>query len=91
MYPMLIESIVDNMNLSNREQIIEGLRQANQPNPQQAATNSKCKLQMDIGSKAQAIKNIQSQTAEVMSRVKQNAVETQMLPLMQRLSRICGK
>jgi hypothetical protein len=37
MYPLLIESIVDNMNLSNREQIIEGLRQANQPNPEQQA------------------------------------------------------
>ena len=31
-YPLLIESIVSNMSLTNREQIIQVLRQANQPN-----------------------------------------------------------
>ena len=34
LYPALIESIVDNMNLSNREELIEKLRQAAQPNPE---------------------------------------------------------
>ena len=34
LYPTLIESIVDNMNLSNREELIEKLRQAAQPDPQ---------------------------------------------------------
>ena len=34
LYPALIESIVDNMNLSNREELIEKLQQASQPNPQ---------------------------------------------------------
>ena len=80
MYPMLIESIVDNMNLSNREQIIEGLRQANQPDPQQQQLQQ-MQIEMDIAQKQETIKNIQSQTAEIMSRVKQNEVETQMLPL----------
>lgn len=80
MYPMLIESIVDNMNLSNREQIIEGLRQANQPDPQQVQMQQ-ASQQMEMTHKQEIIKNVQAQTAEIMSRVEQNAVETQMLPL----------
>jgi len=80
MYPMLIESIVDNMNLSNREQIIEGLRQANQPDPQQQQLQQ-MQIEMDIAQRQQTIQNIQAQTAEIQSRVKQNEVETQMLPL----------
>ena len=80
MYPMLIESIVDNMNLSNREQIIEGLKQANQPDPQQVQMQQALQ-QMEMTHKQEVVKNVQAQTAEIMSRVEQNAVETQMLPL----------
>jgi len=80
MYPMLIESIVDNMNLSNREQIIEGLRQANQPDPQQIE-QQQMMAQMEMAHKQEVLKNVQAQTSEIMTRVKQNEVETQMLPL----------
>jgi len=80
MYPMLIESIVDNMNLSNREQIIEGLRQANQPNPQQQQIQQAA-VEMEMAQKQATIQNIQAQTQEIMSRVQQNAVETELLPL----------
>jgi len=34
LYPSLIEAIVDNMNLSNREELIEKLKQSAQPDPQ---------------------------------------------------------
>ena len=34
MYPKLVTSIIDNMNLSNREELIATLEQANQPDPQ---------------------------------------------------------
>ena len=80
MYPMLIESIVDNMNLSNREQIIEGLKKANQPNPQQQQLQQ-MQIEMEMQQKQMTIANIQAQTAEIQSRIKQNEVETQMLPL----------
>jgi len=80
MYPMLIESIVDNMNLSNREQVIEGLRKANQPNPQ-AQQVQQAAMQMEMAQKEATIANIQAQTAEIMSRVEQNAIESQLLPL----------
>lgn len=80
MYPMLIESIVDNMNLSNREQIIEGLRQANQPNPQAQEIQQQA-MQMEMAQKQATVENIQAQTAEVISRVQQNAIETELLPV----------
>ena len=34
MYPKLVMSIIDNMNLSNREELIQTLEQANTPNPE---------------------------------------------------------
>ncbi len=33
-YPVLIQSIIDNMNLSNREELIASMQQAQQPDPQ---------------------------------------------------------
>jgi len=87
MYPMLIESIVDNMGLANREQIIEQLRQANQPNPeQQQAAQMAQQLQMAT---AQAqLEQMQAMTAEIVSRVQQNQVETQLLPVEEETRRI---
>jgi hypothetical protein len=35
LYPVLIQSIIDNMNLSNREELIQALQKASQPNPEQ--------------------------------------------------------
>ena len=35
LYPILIQSIIDNMNLSNREELKAALEKASQPNPQQ--------------------------------------------------------
>ena len=79
MYPMLIESIVDNMNLSNREEVIAGLRQANQPNPQQQQAQQMA-MEMEMAKQQATLENIQAQTAEIVSRVQQNQIETQLLP-----------
>ena len=80
MYPMLIESIVDNMNLSNREQIIQGLRQVNQPNPQQQQMQMQA-AQLEMAKQQATLENVQAQTTEIMSRVQQNSVETELLPV----------
>jgi hypothetical protein len=80
MYPMLIESIVDNMNLSNREQIIEGLRKANQPDAQQQQMQQQMQ-QMQIEKEKAILQYTQAQTAEVVSRIEQNKVETELLPV----------
>jgi hypothetical protein len=79
MYPMLVQSIVDNMNLSNREEIMASLQQAMQPDPQQQQMQQQA-LQMDMAQKQATVESIQAQTAEVISRIQQNQVETQLLP-----------
>ena len=49
LYPALIESIVENMNLSNREELVATLRQAAQPNPQQVQAQQQAQqLQMAL-------------------------------------------
>lgn len=75
MYPMLIESIVDNMNLSNREQIIEGLRQANQPNPQEEQMQQQ-QMQAQMAQQQAQLDLYNAQATEAMSRARKNAAET---------------
>ena len=80
MYPMLIQAIVDNMNLSNREAIITQLQQAMQPNEQQQQVQMQA-MQMEMAQKQATVENIQAQTAEIVSRAQQNVVETELLPI----------
>jgi len=76
MYPMLIESIVDNMNLSNREAIIEGLRQANQPNPEEQQMAQQAQ-QMQMATQQAQLDLYTAQATEAMARARKNAVDTQ--------------
>ncbi len=80
MYPLLIQAIVDNMNLSNREEIIASLQQAMQPNPEAQQAQAQA-MQMEMAQKQATVENIQAQTAEVVSRIQQNQVETELLPV----------
>ena len=89
MYPMLIESIVDNMGLANREEIIANMRQAAQPNPEQQQAQQ-AQLQLQLQSAQASLENIQAQTAEIVSRVQQNQVETQLLPVEEETRRIAA-
>jgi hypothetical protein len=89
MYPMLIESIVDNMNLSNREQIIEGLRNVNQPKPEQEQLKQQIQ-EIQLGKEQAILQYTQAQTAEVMSRIEQNKVETQLLPIEAQTDRLAA-
>jgi hypothetical protein len=89
MYPMLIESIVDNMGLANREQIIASMRQANQPNPEQQQLQQ-AQIQLQIETAQATLQNIKAQTAEIVSRIEQNQVETQLLPIEEETKRIAA-
>ena len=75
MYPMLIESIVDNMNLSNREQIIEGLRQANQPNPEEQQMAQQAQ-QMQMATQQAQLDLYAAQATESMARARKTSVDT---------------
>ncbi|MEK9696726.1 MAG: hypothetical protein VW270_13275, partial [Candidatus Poseidoniales archaeon] len=49
LYPVLIQSIIDNMNISNREQLIQVIQQASQPNPEaQQAAQMAQQVQMEF-------------------------------------------
>ena len=87
MYPMLIESIVDNMGLANREEIIAQLKDANKPNPEEQQMQQ-IHHQMEMEQAKATINNINIQSAEIQSRIDQNRVETQLLPIEQETKRI---
>ena len=79
LYPVLIQSIIDNMNLSNRDELIATMQQASQPNPQQQ--------QMAMAAQQAQVEFQQSQTAalnaqaaESQARAQKYAIETQLAP-----------
>ena len=87
MYPKLVMSIIDNMNLSNREELIATLEQANQPNPeaQQAAQQAQ-QAQLQFQSSQTAALN--GQAAESQARAQKIAVEAQAIPQELEIDRI---
>ena len=76
MYPELVKSVVDNMNLANREALIAKLSEASQPDPmaQEAA-------QIDNEQKKAYIAVLQGQAMESEARVAKVQVETELLPM----------
>lgn len=78
MYPLLIQSIVDNMNLSNREEIIAAMQQASQPDPQ-AMEAQQQQQQLALAQAQATIATLQGQAQESQSRAQKNSVETQLL------------
>jgi hypothetical protein len=86
-YPLLIESIVGNMSLTNRDQIIQTLKQASQPNPeQQQKQQMQEQMQMEVA--MATLEKLKAETAEIVSRIQQNGVETQLLPIGEETKRI---
>ena len=79
LYPVLIQSIIDNMNLSNREELIAAMQQAAQPNPeaqQMAMAAQQAQLQFQQAQTAA----LQGQAAEFQARAGKLTVETQLAP-----------
>ena len=83
MYPMLIESIVENMNLSKREEMIARLRESQQPSPeQQQAAQMQQQLaqqqaQLALAKDQATAAALQAQAAEANSRAQKYNVESQ--------------
>jgi len=78
-YPVLIQSIIDNMNLSNREELIASMQQAQQPNPeaQQAAQQTQ-QAQLEFQQSQTAA--LAAQAAESQARAQKYNVEAQLAP-----------
>ena len=79
LYPVLIQSIIDNMNLSNREELIATMQQAAQPNPeaQQMAMQAQ---QAQVEFQQSQTAALAAQAAESQARASKYAMETQLLP-----------
>jgi hypothetical protein len=87
MYPELVKSIVDNMNLSNREELIAKLDQANQPNPEaQKAQQEAQQAQMAFQASQTAALNGQAQESQ--ARAAKAAAEAQAVPQELEIDRI---
>ena len=78
-YPVLIQSIIDNMNLSNREELIAAMQQASQPDPQQQQMAQMAQqAQMEFQQSQTAA--LMAQAAESQARAGKYNVETQLEP-----------
>jgi hypothetical protein len=78
-YPVLIQSIIDNMNLSNRDELIASMQQAAQPDPQaQQMAQMAQQTQMEFQQSQTAA--LQAQAAESQARASKYSMETQLLP-----------
>ena len=87
MYPQLIQSIIDNMNLSNREQLIASLQQANQPNPEAQAAQQ-ASQQAAIALQAAQSAALNGQAQESAARAQKLAMEAQVIPQELEIDRI---
>jgi hypothetical protein len=87
MYSQLVMSIVDNMNLSNREELMMALQKANQPNPQaQQAQQAMQQAQMEFQKSQTAA--LQGQATESQARAQKLLAEASVVPQELEIDRI---
>lgn len=87
MYPKLVTSIIDNMNLANREELIALLDQANQPNPEAQQAQQQAQ-QAELAFQAAQTAALNGQAQESQSRAQKMAMETQVIPQELEIDRI---
>ena len=79
MYPMLVTAVIDNMGLSNREEIIAQMAEVSKPDPQQQQIQQQ-QMQMQMQTMQAQLELIQSQAMEAQARAQKYAVEAQLEP-----------
>ena len=80
LYPVLIQSIIDNMNISNREQLIQVIQQASQPNPEQQQA-AQIAQQVQLEFQQSQTNALNGQAAESQARANKIAQETKAIPV----------
>jgi hypothetical protein len=78
-YPVLIQSIIDNMNLSNREELIASMQQAQQPNPQ-AQQMAQMAQQAQLEFQQAQTAALQGQAAESQARATKYLIDSELAP-----------
>ena len=82
-YPMLIESIIENMNLSNREEMIQRIRESQQPSPEQQQMQQmqqqmeQQQIQLQMAKEQATAAALNAQAAEANARAAKYQVEAQ--------------
>lgn len=79
-YPILVQSIVDNMQLQNREELIATIQQSMQPDPA-AQEASQVAAQTDLEFKQSQTNALNGTAAESFERAKKLAMETSAIPI----------
>ena len=78
-YPILIQSVIDNMNLANRDEMLQTMQQAMQPDPQAEQMQQQVQQsQMEFQQSQTAA--LSAQAAESQARADKYKVETQLAP-----------
>lgn len=80
LYPVLIQSIIDNMNISNREQLIQVIQQASQPNPEQQQA-AQIAQQVQLEFQQSQTNALNGQAAESQARASKITQETKAIPV----------
>ena len=81
MYPMIIEAIVENMNLSKREEMLAAMRKAQQPTPEQQQMQqmqqqmAQQMQQIEMAKEQATASALQAQAAEAQARAQKYQVE----------------
>ena len=91
MYPQLVMSIIDNMNLSNREELIATLQQANTPNPEQEQAAQQAQQQAQqaqLAFQASQTAALNGQAKESDARAGKLSMEAQAIPQELEIDRI---
>jgi len=86
-YPIMLKSIVDNMNVSNREELIGLIDKAAQPTPEATKAQEETR-QAELAFQASQTAALSSQAAESNARAQKLSVEAQAIPAEMEIERI---
>src|SRR5210317_758689 len=87
LYPVLIQSIIDNMNLSNREELIATMKKASEPNPE-AQQMQQAQMQAQMAFQQSQTNALNAQAQESAARASKLAAEAQAVPMELEIDRI---
>ena len=76
---MLISAVVDNMGISNREELMAQMQQAAQPNPE-AQQMQQMQMQMQMQTAQLQLQLLEAQVAETRAKAQKYAIEAQLEP-----------
>ena len=79
MYPLLVSAVIDNMGLSNREELLAQLKQSQQPNPE-AQQMQQQHMQLQMAQTQAQLQVLQAQAQKYQADAQKAVVEAQLEP-----------